>query len=141
MGPEALPTFRLQTNSEGRLIGRFEPSPWAQENAIAVLYLGGGRFLWGRFCRVDHVGATCELKPDDPTEPLALRTGESSTASADGPSSGDGARTMQEQPVSPEPAAVVVDHRIKAHREVCMGGQVIEQLSRAGLTLVEVREI
>jgi hypothetical protein len=77
MGPEVLPTFRLQTIREGRLIGRFEPSPWAQENACAGLYLGGGRFFWGRFCRVDQIGATCELELDDPTQGLTLRTGES----------------------------------------------------------------
>ena len=77
MGPEVLPTFRLQTISESGLVGRFEPSLWAEERAVAGLYLGGGRFLWGRFCRVDQSEATCEFEPDDPTELLALRIGES----------------------------------------------------------------
>jgi hypothetical protein len=77
MGPEVLPTFRLQTIGESGLIGRFEPSPWAEERAVAGLYLGGGRFLWGRFCRVDQSEATCEFEPDDLTELLALRIGES----------------------------------------------------------------
>ena len=39
MGPEVLPTFRLQTISESGLVGRFEPSLWAEERAVAGLYL------------------------------------------------------------------------------------------------------
>jgi hypothetical protein len=75
MGPEVLPLFRAVTIREGCLVGRFDASPWAEENAIAGLYLGGGRFLWGRFSGVDRTAATCEFRPDDPSELLALQPG------------------------------------------------------------------
>jgi hypothetical protein len=77
MGPEVLPKFRAETISEGRILGRFDPSPWAEENAIAGLHLDGGRFLWGRFSQVDLAVGTCSFAPDDPNELLALRAGES----------------------------------------------------------------
>jgi hypothetical protein len=77
MGPEMLPRLRAVTISEGCILGRFDPSPWAKENAIAGLYLGGGRFLWGRFSQVDRAGTTCSFAPDDPAERPALRAGES----------------------------------------------------------------
>jgi hypothetical protein len=75
MGPEVLPTFLAETIIEDRLIGRFDPSPWAQENAIAGLYLGCDRFLWGRFSGVDQTAATCEFRPDDPAELPTLQPG------------------------------------------------------------------
>jgi hypothetical protein len=77
MGPEVLPRIRAETIIEGRLVGRSDHSPWAKENAVAGLYLGGGRFIWGRFTRVDSVETTCEFSPDDPNDLLALRPGES----------------------------------------------------------------
>jgi hypothetical protein len=72
-----LPKFWAETIGEGSIVGRLDPSPWAKENEIAGLYLGGGRFLWGRFSRVDRAEGTCSFAPDDPAELCALRAGES----------------------------------------------------------------
>ena len=78
MGPECVPgSGPRPSRARAASSADFDPSPWAEENAIAGLYLGGGRFLWGRFSQVDRAGTTCSFAPDDPAELPALRDGES----------------------------------------------------------------
>ena len=48
--------------------GHFDPSPWVGENWIAGLYLGNGRFLWGRFRLVDTKARSCSFFPKNTAE-------------------------------------------------------------------------
>ena len=47
---------------------------------------------------------------------------------------------MQEQPINPVAVALEVDHRIEAYGEEFVIRQVIDQLARAGLSVVVSRE-
>jgi hypothetical protein len=58
-------------------MGCFDASSWVGEGWIAGLYLGGGRFLWGRFRDIDTAARTCSFYPDQAAEISALREGES----------------------------------------------------------------
>src|SRR5438477_10667651 len=64
MSPADLPRFRIMAVLTDRCTGQFDASPWVGENWITGLYLGGGRFLWGRFRDVDVASHTCSFSPD-----------------------------------------------------------------------------
>jgi hypothetical protein len=73
VGPADLPHFVVAAVHEDRCTGRFAPSPWIGEGWIAGLYLGGGRFLWGRFRGVDEAKRTASFYPNQVAELSALR--------------------------------------------------------------------
>ena len=53
------------------------PRGGSADGWIAGIYLGGGRFLWGRFREVDAGARTCVFCQDDTAGPEALGVGES----------------------------------------------------------------
>lgn len=73
MSPVDFPRFELMTILNDHCTGLFEPSPWVGENWIAGLYLGGHRFMWGRFRDVDTETRTCSFTPDQVAELSELR--------------------------------------------------------------------
>jgi hypothetical protein len=73
MSPADLPRFEILAVLKDRCTGRFDLSQWVGENWIAGLYLGGNRFLWGRFGDVDAERRTCSFVPDQLAELSALR--------------------------------------------------------------------
>jgi len=77
MGPDKLPRFVVLTVFKDHCMGRFDPSPWVSENWISGLYLGDGRFVWGRFRDVDAAAHTCSFLPDSPSELPGLHQNES----------------------------------------------------------------
>src|SRR5436853_5746330 len=77
MEPTGLPHFAVAAVRGDCCTGRFGASSWVGEGWIAGLYLGGGRFLWGRFRDVDATAHTCSFYPDEAAELSALRPGES----------------------------------------------------------------
>lgn len=77
MGPADLPHFSVSGSLGDRYRGLFDASPWVGEDWIAGLYLGGGRFLWGRFRDVDAEARSCSFRPDEVAQPSALSPGES----------------------------------------------------------------
>jgi hypothetical protein len=58
-----------------RCTGHYDPSSWVGEGWIGGLYLGAGRFIWGRFRHVDATARTCSFHPDQVGELSALRPG------------------------------------------------------------------
>jgi hypothetical protein len=77
VGPADLPHFTVTAVDADRCTGRFDVSSWVGEGWIAGLYLGGGRFLWGRFRDIDMETRTCSFYPDQAVELSVLRPGES----------------------------------------------------------------
>jgi hypothetical protein len=77
MSPADLPRFQILAILTDRCPGRFDPSSWVGENWITGLYLGGGRFLWGRFRDVDAAARTCSFSPEHLAELSMLRPTES----------------------------------------------------------------
>jgi hypothetical protein len=75
MSTTDLPRFSVTAIQSGRGSGRFEPSPLIGEHWIGCIYVGDGKFLWGRFVAVDHAQHTCDFQPDDPTAMCLLRAG------------------------------------------------------------------
>ena len=75
MSPTDLPQFLVTATHGESCRGRFDPSPFIGERWIGCIYLGDGRFIWGRFTRVDQIQHTCEFLLDDPTAAGLLRTG------------------------------------------------------------------
>ncbi len=75
MSPFDLPRFAIVSILQDRCTGQFDPSPWVGNDWIAGLYLGGNRFIWGRFCDVDAEMRTCSFSPDHPAELSALQPG------------------------------------------------------------------
>jgi hypothetical protein len=75
--PVDLPHFTITTIHPTYCTGRFDPSPWIGNDWIAGLYLGAGRFLWGRLRDVDLVARTCSFYPDQAAEMSALSPGSS----------------------------------------------------------------
>lgn len=73
MRPDELPRFEIMAVLNDRCTGRFDPSPWVSENGIAGLYLGGHRFMWGRFRDVEAETRTCSFAPDQVAELSALQ--------------------------------------------------------------------
>ena len=77
MNPTAFPHFAVSELRGDGYIGQFDASPWVKQDWIAYVYVGGGRFLWGRFRDVDAAAQTCSFWPDPYSEPWVLRAGES----------------------------------------------------------------
>ena len=77
MGPSDLPHLTLAAVHPEGLACRFDPSRWIGEGWIGCIYLGNGRFLWGRFRQVDAVAINCIFSPDSDAESLSLCPGES----------------------------------------------------------------
>ena len=75
MGPADLPRFLVVDLQPDCCSGVFDSSPWVGENWIAGLYLGGSRFLWGRFCEVDNTARTCSFHPDQPADLSMIGSG------------------------------------------------------------------
>jgi hypothetical protein len=73
MSPADLPRFSVTATHGGICGGRYDPSPFIGERWIGCVYLGDGRFIWGRFIRVDQAQHTCDFLPDDPTAAGLLR--------------------------------------------------------------------
>jgi hypothetical protein len=63
VGPDDLPHFAVAAVHSSYCTGRFDSSPWVGENWIAALYLGSGRFLWGRLRDIDMATRTCSFYP------------------------------------------------------------------------------
>ena len=73
MSPADLPRLKILAVLTDRCTGQYDLSPWVGENWITGLYLGGGRFLWGRFRDVDSAALRCSFCPDELTELSNLR--------------------------------------------------------------------
>jgi hypothetical protein len=67
MSPADLPHFSVTATRSGICSGRFDP-PFVGDRWCGAIYLGAGRFIWGRFIRVDQAQLTCDFLPDDPSE-------------------------------------------------------------------------
>ena len=77
MTPADLPRFEVLAMLADCCKGRFDLSPWVGDNWITGLYLGGNRFLWGRFRDVDGPARTCSFSPNQVAELSTLRLNES----------------------------------------------------------------
>src|SRR4051794_10047638 len=77
MGPADLPRFLVVDVHTDCCAGVFDSSPWVGENWIAGLYLGGSRFLWGRFRQVDEAARTCSFSPDESADLSTIVPGNS----------------------------------------------------------------
>jgi hypothetical protein len=77
MTPADLPHFKVLAVLTDRCTGQFDPSPWVGDNWIAGLYLGAGRFVWGRFHNVDAAARTCSFSPHQLAELATLHSNES----------------------------------------------------------------
>jgi hypothetical protein len=77
MGTADLPRFLVVDVHTDCCTGVFDSSPWVGENWIAGLYLGGSRFLWGRFRQVDKAARTCSFHPDHSADLSTMVTGNS----------------------------------------------------------------
>jgi hypothetical protein len=57
--------------------GVFDPSSWVCEDGEAGLILGGSRFLWGQFSRIDEVARTCSITLVRPADSSLIVPGNS----------------------------------------------------------------
>jgi hypothetical protein len=77
VGPADLPHLAIAAIRADCCAGHFDPSPWVGEGWIGGLYVGGGRFLWGRFRQVDPAAPTCAFYPDQAADLAAVQPGRS----------------------------------------------------------------
>ena len=60
-----LPRLSITAVAEGQFIGALDPSPYIGENWVGCVITTEGRFVWGRFVRVDTTANLCTFKPDE----------------------------------------------------------------------------
>ena len=72
-----LPRVKLERVQEKGIGCRYDSSPLIGEGWIGCLFVGDGRFIWGRFQQVDTATGVCVFVPDEIEELRELRAGQS----------------------------------------------------------------
>jgi hypothetical protein len=75
MTPSELPHLTFTSIDPDCCTGHYDASPWVDENWPGCLYLGAGRFIWGRFRDVKATERICSFCADKAEEMSELKPG------------------------------------------------------------------